>query len=467
MIIRATKRGQSLKNFIIQKFAQSPSRAPILGFLILIAIGAVLLSLPAASATGERTSLIDAVFTATSASCVTGLITLDTGSDFSLFGQLIILTLIQIGGIGIMSISTLFLLLAGMRAGFIGRLSLQDSFTHSGEYSPLRILKSIVVGTLSIEAFGALLMFGRFAADYPIGQAAYLSIFHSISAFCNAGFSLFPESLVNYRHDWIINMVISGLIITGGLGFLVMSELRHKMDFSRRSWERLSLHTKLVLSATAILLCVSTLFFLTVEWNNSLAGLPIAHKTLNAAFQAVTTRTAGFNTINLSELSDTSLFMTMVLMFVGACPGSTGGGIKITTVATLALMGVAALTGREHPQVFKRSISENSISKALSLSLLGLGLVCIGTILLSATEMGSTPHTETNGRFIELAFEMVSAFGTAGLSTGVTPTLSGAGKILITLMMFIGRLGPLSIAFAISRQKETTFRYAEEKIMIG
>ena len=434
---------------------------------MLISCGAALLSLPAASATGDKLSLTDALFTATSASCVTGLVTLDTGSDFSTFGQLVILSLIQIGGIGIMSVSTLFLLLAGMKAGFIERLSLQDSFTHSGEYSPLRILRSILVFTLSIEAIGALMMFSRFSHDYPAAQAAYLAIFHSVSAFCNAGFSLFSESLINYRNDLSINLVVSLLILTGGIGFLVMSELHHKLRFKRRGRERLSLHTKLVLSTSAILLCLSTLCFLTLEWNNSLAEVPYGQKALNAAFQAVTTRTAGFNTLQINELTNASLFLTMILMFIGACPGSTGGGVKVTTIATLVLTGTAALKGRDLPHIFKRSISRESVSKALSLTLVSLVLVSICPIVLTATELGSTPHTQASGKFIELAFESASAFGTVGLSTGITPELSQAGKIVITFVMFIGRLGPLSIAFAISRRKEISFRYAEEKIMIG
>lgn len=466
-MIALTKRFQRLRNFTLQKFIQSPSRATVLGFLLLISVGSILLSLPAASASGKAIPLIDAIFTATSASCVTGLITLDTGRDFSTFGQLVILTLIQIGGIGIMSFSTLLVLLTGMKAGFIGRVSLQDSFTHSGEYSPRHILKSIVIFTVYIESLGAFLMYSRFAQDYPPSQAAYISIFHSISAFCNAGFSLFSQSLVNYQNDWGLNMVFSFLIITGGIGFLVMSELHHNLRLRRRSWERLSLHSKLVLSATGILLLTSTLLFMLFEWNNSLAELPAGLKPLSAAFQAITTRTAGFNTINIDKLTNASLFLSMILMFIGACPGSTGGGVKITTMATLALMGIAALRGRDRPQVFKRTIAERSVNKALSLTLVGLVIISTCTIALTATELGSQSHTESSGRFLELAFETVSAFGTVGLSTGLTPTLSPAGKGILTLMMFIGRLGPLSIAFAISRQREKLFHYAEESIMIG
>ncbi len=455
------------RNWIIRKFIESPSRAPVLGFLILIILGASLLMLPISSATENPISMINAVFTATSACCVTGLTTLDTATDFSTFGQLVILTLIQIGGIGIMSLSTLFILIAGGRAGFIGRLSLQDSFTHSSEYSPLNILKSITKYTFIIEGIGALALLIRFGQEFSISKAIYLSVFHSVSAFCNAGFALFSNNLMNYSNDWLVNFVIGFLIITGGLGFLVMAELQLKQKYKRRAWERLSLHSKLVLSSTAILLLTGSALFLLLEWNNTLSGLSIFDKVINSSFQSITCRTAGFNTLPIGELTNSSLFLSIILMFIGAAPGSTGGGIKVTTFSTLILMGSAALRGKDSPQTFKRTIAEQSVQKALSLVIVSLGIIALCTIILTVTELGSKPHSETDGKFIEIAFETVSAFGTAGLSTGITPNLSNSGKIAITIMMFIGRLGPLSIAFALSHKKKKLYRYAEESIMIG
>ena len=438
-----------------------------MGFILLIGIGSFLLTLPISSSSENSISAINAIFTATSASCVTGLATLDTANDFSTFGQLVILLLIQIGGIGIMSLSTLFLLIAGGRTGFIGRLSLQDSFTHSGEYSPMRILKSIVKFTLAIEGIGAAILFFRFNQDFDVNTALYFSVFHSVSAFCNAGFALFSDSLVSYQDDKIVNFVIGFLIVTGGLGFLIMSELQMKRKFKRRAWERLSLHSKLVLTSTGILILSGTGLFLLLEWNNTLAGLSLIDKITSVSFQSVTCRTAGFNTLQIGELTNSSLFLSMVLMFIGAAPGSTGGGIKVTTFSTLIIMGCASLCGKENPQVFKRTIADQSVQKSLSLVIVSLSIISLCTIILTATELGSVPHSESEGKFIELAFEAVSAFGTVGLSTGITPNLTNVGKVAITIMMFIGRLGPLSIAFALSRKKEKLFRYAEETIMIG
>lgn len=452
---------------IVTVFSKAPARAPVLGFLLLILIGTVLLSFPAASADGQRIPLTDALFTATSASCVTGLITLDTGSDFSLYGQLIILLLLQIGGIGIMSISTLFLFMAGMRTGLVGRLSMTDAYTHSGEYNVRSILKSVLLFTASIELAGSALLFTRFARDFPPLRALYLSVFHSVSAFCNAGFSLFSTSLMQYRSDPWINLTVTALIISGGIGFLVLSELHRKFRFRRRDWDKLSLHTKLAVSVTCLLLLISTAALLLTEQNNLLAGTTSAERIQTAFFQAVTARTAGFNTVDIGNLANNSLFIMMILMFVGACPGSCGGGVKVTTVATLFLLGRASIRGEEHPRIFNRTIAENSVKKATSLILVSLVIIFIGTLILNSTEIGATPHRASGGKFIELAFECVSAFGTVGLSTGVTPLLSQTGKLLITLLMFIGRLGPLSVAFAISRTREARFRYAEETIMIG
>ena len=450
---------------VTRRFMQAPMRAPIFGFLLLIALGTLLLSLPISSASTKQLPFIDALFTATSASCVTGLATLDTGADFSGFGQWVILFLIQVGGLGIMAVSTLFILFV-RRSGMLGRATLKDLYTHRGDYDVRHILRSVFFFTVTIEGAGALVLTARFMREYSTLVALKLGIFHSISAFCNAGFSLFSSSLVNYSTDLIVNITICILVITGGLGFLVLAEL-NSFKWTKRSWNRLSLHTKLTVCTTAILLTLGTLTFFLLERHNAFAHLPTSRQWLAAFFQSVTARTAGFNTVDMSQLRTDSLFATMILMFIGAGAGSTGGGIKVTTIATLFLSGWAALNGRNLPQIFRRTISASSVNKALSLTLVSLVIAIAGSLLLNSTESGVIAQADSNGEFLATSFEAVSALATVGLSTGLTPHLTHAGKTLIILLMFIGRLGPLSIAFAISRQHESTIRYAEENVMIG
>lgn len=445
---------------------QSPARLSIFGFGILIGLGTGLLMLPEASNTG-RLAFIDALFTATSASCVTGLVVVDTGSAFTRFGQLVILVLIQFGGLGIMTISTVALMAAGRKPGLTGRFVIQDTYTHSGERKVTTIVKDVVLFTMVIELIGAVFLFFRFYGRKGAGEALYSAVFHSVSAFCNAGFALFSDSFSAYRQDWIVNFTICFLIITGGIGFLVLSEVRRSFPRNRRTWSRLSLHTRLVISATVILLSVSTLLLAAMEWKNTLAGLPIPGRFLAAFFQAVSARTAGFNTLPVGDMANESLFFLCLLMFIGASPGSCGGGIKTTTLASLSLLGIARLKGLARPQVFYRSISQASMGKAISVAMLGTLVVVTGTLLILVTELGETSHTLSRGMFLDYLFETMSAFGTVGLSTGVTSTLSATGRLVITAVMFVGRLGPLVIAVAVSRQVAARHYYAEENIIIG
>ena len=445
---------------------KSPARFSVVAFLILILVGTLLLSLPISS-TGKRIGLINALFTSTSASCVTGLVVLDTGKDFSRFGQGIILLLIQVGGLGIMTLSTLFLLMAGRRPSLAGRFVIKDALTDGKERSLPSLLRDVLLFTGIMEGIGAALMFTRFLPGRNVLQAAYLAIFHSVSAFCNAGFSTFPDSFIAYQGDWTLNLTVCFLIISGGIGFLVLSELKRKRPFRRRSWARLSLHSKIVLSTTAILLLGGTMLILGMEWHDTLKGLSLPDRFLAAFFQSVTARTAGFNTLPIGALANETLFLILLLMFIGASPGSCGGGIKTTSFASLLVLGISRLLGKENPQVFRRTIPADSTGKAISIVMVGTVIVVAATMALLVSELGEVSHTMSRGKFFELLFEVVSAFGTVGLSTGVTGGLSVAGKVILTTVMFVGRLGPLVIAMAVSRPSAPRYTYAEENIMVG
>jgi trk system potassium uptake protein TrkH len=288
-----------------------------------------------------------------------------------------------------------------------------------------------------------------------------------VSAFCNAGFSLFAESFVPYQGDLMLNLVLGFLIISGGIGFLVLSELKRHFPVNHRTWSRLSLHSKMVLAVTFALLISGTLLILGTEWHNTLAPLSWPGRVLAGFFQAVTARTAGFNTLSIGDLANETLFLLILLMFIGASPGSCGGGVKTTTLGSLIALGLSRLRGYDVPQVFYRTISQESVGRAISIVILSMAVVTAGTMVLLATELGDIAHPQSRGKFLELLFEVVSAFGTVGLSTGVTPGLSTAGKLVITMIMFLGRLGPLVIAVAVSRTRSSRYHYAEEAVMVG
>ncbi|MGE0082988.1 MAG: TrkH family potassium uptake protein [Desulfococcaceae bacterium] len=447
-------------------FLEFPARISIGGFILLISIGTFLLMLPISSA-GVRMGFTDAMFTAASAACVTGLAVADTGTFFSPFGQTVILILIQAGGLGIMTLSTLILLIAGKRPGMTDRLVIQDTFTHRKEQGAAEIIRDVMVFALIPELIGVIILFFCFLPGNSAGRAVWLSVFHSVSAFCNAGFSLFSDSLVQYREDWMINLTVCFLIITGGIGFLVLSELRRLVPFKKDTWHQLSLHSKLALSTTAVLLAVSTLLILMMEWRNTLAPLSVPGRFLSAFFQAVSARTAGFNSLPVEALADETLFLVIMLMFIGACPGSCAGGVKTTTFSTLVLLGFSRIRGYDYPQIFRRTIPVSAVWKAVSLVILSMMLISGAVMLLMITELGDISHLKSKGKFLEYLFEVVSAFGTVGLSTGVTGGLSVPGKLIITVLMFVGRLGPLVIGIAISRKRVSLYHHAEEDIMIG
>ncbi len=450
-----------------RKSRSHPARAIIFSFMGAILVGWILLSLPQAS-NGPPLSVVDSLFTATSATCVTGLIVVDTGARFTTFGQVVILTLIQLGGLGIMTFSALFLIFMGGRFSLKHRLLMQESFSQYPMKDIFHLVRLVVSFTLLIEFLGALFLYGKFIRFFPPLQASYYAVFHSISAFCNAGFSLYETSFFAFQNDLLVNIVITTLIIIGGIGFFVLADLNLVERIVRLRKPRLSLHTKTVFVVTGVLILLGTVLVLTLEWHNTLSGKPLGVKLLAAYFQSVTARTAGFNTLFTGQLTNATLFVLILLMFVGASPGSTGGGIKTSTFGILIALLVSRIRGRRNVELFGRTVPLGIVAKAVSVVSLALFTVIVFTLVLSVAEGGLVSPQLKRGQFLEFLFEITSAFGTVGLSTGVTATLSSLGKILVAITIFIGRLGPLSLALAVGQRViRRGYEYPEENIMVG
>jgi len=437
-----------------------PAQTFMLSFFVVIVLGTFLLMLPRSVAPGHTLSWLDALFTATSATCVTGLIVVDTGSHFSLLGQLIILTLIQIGGLGIMTISSFFALFFGRGMAIKERIMLQEMLNVERLDAITRLLKGVILITFLMESLGALLLFFSWnLPQWDFSQRLYHSIFHSISAFCNAGFSLNSDSLMSFNTNYSVVLTIAMLIIVGGLGFVVMIDLTRGKIFeypTRRRVRKFSVHTRLVLIVTSVLLIAGTILFLIIE---PFSGNWL-FKTVNAFFCSVTARTAGFNTVDIGQLTTSSALLLMLLMFIGASPGSTGGGIKTTTLGILIASFISIIRGKNRIELFKRSISFTILNRALVVFAFAISFIMFSTFLLSLTEKAS---------FINLLFEEISAFGTVGLSRGITACLSSWGKIVIIVSMFVGRVGVLTLAFAITTPREhLRVEYPEERnVMVG
>lgn len=436
----------------------------VISFAALIAGGTVLLLLPFSTQSGFISPL-DALFTATSAACVTGLIVVDTGSYFTPIGQGIILALVQLGALGIITFSSFFAILLGKKMPLKQREVVRKTHYSLDPGSFLKLLKRIVTFTFTIEGVGALLLFILWRNDFDTGTAIWQSVFHAISAFCNAGFSLFHNSLIDYQTDLAVNFVFISLILIGGIGFLVIYDVERMLLFR----ENLSLHSRVVLITTGLLLLLGTVGFFLFESANVLRSFSAGESFLIALFQSVTARTAGFNTIDFGLLTNSTLVMTILLMFVGGSPGSTAGGIKTTTFALLTLMAYNRFRGHSGTHIFHRTIPERVLGEVVSIVLVSLGVVALLNFTLQWTEIGSVPHTQAAGRFIQMNFESVSAFGTVGLSTGITSDLSTLGKLQIILLMFVGRVGPLATAVAISRRhfERIEVEYYRENVMVG
>jgi len=440
------------------KNATSSSLMLIYGFAAIIALGTVLLILPVSSKTGQFTSLINAFFTATSAVCVTGLVVADTASHWSFWGQIVILALIQIGGFGFMTSATLFLLAFGRRIGLKEKMLIGESMGIARLGGLVKIVGLMAMFTVVLEIIGAAGFYLHFSNENPMGTSVLLSIFQSVSSFNNAGFDLSGnfQSLSNYQNDPLILLMTAALIILGGISFFVVADL-----IKTRNLSRLSLDSKLVLSTTAWLLVVGMLVILLTEFNNNetLGNLSLPLKILNSFFLSVSARTAGFSTISMNHLANYTLFFMMLLMFIGGASGSTAGGIKVNNFSMLGATIWSTIRGREYPGAFGREFAIQQIHRALAVAFLSLGFVSVIVFLLTITE---------GFRFIDLLFETVSAFGTVGLSTNITTSLSMWGRLIIILTMFVGRLGPLTLMLAlVQRQKATDYRYPRETVRIG
>lgn len=442
--------------------AISPTRIIALAFVGIILLGALLLMLPAASRSGVSCGFRPALFTATSATCVTGLVLYDTWSQWSGFGQVVIISLIEIGGLGFMSAASVVLFLFRRKVGLRQRMVMAQALSLNDMESVVRIQKVVLFGSLGIEALGAVILMLRFLPEYGWSRAVRWGVFHSISAFCNAGFDILGcmepgSSLAVFNYDPVVILTLSALVIVGGLGFLVWNEL-----IVYPSARKFSVYTKLVLATTGVLLLAGTVCFAVLEWNNpnTLGGMPLGQKLLNAFFQSVTVRTAGFAAVDQALLTDGGKAVSMALMFVGGSSGSTAGGVKTVTVVVMFLFLWTRARGGETVTVFKRSIPQKSVLDAMTISSIVVGLALFGAIFICATS--PVP-------FVDAAFESVSALATVGLTAGTTSLLSVPAQLLIILYMYFGRVGVLTISlgFLMGNQAEERFHYAQTNLLIG
>lgn len=440
-------------------FKMDPAKIVVGSFLAVIILGTFLLTLPVATVDGRGLSVVNAIFTATSATCVTGLIVVDTGRFFTLFGQLVILALIQVGGLGVMTFSTFFLGILGRRLSLRGKIVVQDALNYYEMSSLLELVKYILIFTFVLESLGTLLLSFAFCPREGM-RGVYTAFFHAISAFCNAGFSLFSDSLMGYRGNLVVNFTVMGLIVLGGIGFPVLLDLYNRFFRFRDRSHKLKFQTKLVLKVTAFLVVLGALCIFFFEAFNLLAGLPWKEKILASLFQSVTPRTAGFNTLDIGAMREVTLFFIMLLMFIGASPGGTGGGIKTTTAVIVFFTIRSIIREEKEVNIMGRTVPGQIVSKAFAVFFLSLALLVFSILFLLLFQ----PKMP----LIRLAFEAVSAFGTVGLSTGVTPALSVPSKLLLSVVMLAGRVGPLTLVLAMAhRETPPDIKYPEAQVMVG
>lgn len=434
-----------------------------LGFLVLILLGTVLLALPVSSADGKGIGFADSLFTAASAVCVTGLVAVDTGTAFSFFGQAVLLVLIQVGGLGFMAFATTIMVALGRKISIRGRMLIRESMNSDSLSDLGRLAWQYLLLALGIELIGMAVLSIRFVPLFGWKKGLWMALFHAVSAFCNAGFDLFGNysSLTAFSWDPLVLLTVAALIILGGLGFAVILET---LNF-RQGFRNLSLHTRTVLVTTAGLIVIGTVFYRIAEGANpeTLGGRGEGEKALNAFFQSVTMRTAGFNSFDLSRFRDGSKLFSSILMMIGASPASTGGGIKTTTFAALVLLMMSVVRGESEVNIARRRLSADLTRRALAVFILFLATLVTGTLAISFIEGGRFP-------LADILFEASSAMGTVGVSAVGTPALRPASRFVLLPMMFLGRIGPLTLAFALAKRQGRTkaaFRYPEERIMIG
>lgn len=435
----------------------NPPQVLALGFLSLILIGSILLNLPIASSSGSSIGYVNSLFTSASAVCVTGLTVLNTAKDFTPFGQVIIITLIQFGGLGIMTLATVGYIIMGKKISFKERLMIKEQLNTESIQGIVKLTKKVIGYTFFLELMGSLLLSLRFVPMFGFEKGLAFSIFHAISAYCNAGFDIFGDSLIIFQNDYYVLLILSLLIILGGLGFTVYADL-----LAKDKLRKLTLHSKVVLIMTGSLLIIGTLSFLLFEGTNpgTLGSMNFPSRLANSFFQSVSPRTAGFYSVDMSKIRETTIFSTIMLMFIGGSPGSTAGGIKTTTFACLLLTTISVVKGEEDVNCLNRRLPFETIKRAVSIFLIGLAIVFSTAIILTITD--------SSLKFINLLFESTSAFGTVGLTTGITDKLSTLGRLVITLTMYIGRVGPLTMAYAFARRNmKRDYRNAPGNLMVG
>ena len=431
------------------------------GFAAIILVGSLLLTLPVASATNERVGWFDALFTSTSAVCVTGLVAVDTGAAYSRFGHVVLLVLIQVGGLGFMTFATLILRMLGKQLTLKERMIVRESINEERMGGLTGMVRWIALSTFMIEFAGAVMLSIRMIPLYGFGDGIFYSIFHAVSAFCNAGFDLFGNyaSLMTFGNDVLVNLTVMALVVLGGLGFAVLDDLRTQKSFSG-----MRLHTKIVLSSYGALTLIGFVFVLLTEWNNpaTLGSMLIGEKMMAAMFQSVTLRTAGFCTFDQAGMLPATKLVGCLVMLIGAAPASTGGGVKVTTFAVAVLLVRMVARGDREINVFHRRLERSLVQRAMAILMIAAGIVMIDTIAISLLQ----PEVD----IMDIAYECASAMGTVGISAAGTPNFKLASKILILITMYLGRIGPLTMALLLARRQassEERFRYPEGRIMIG
>ncbi|EFM25353.1 potassium uptake protein, TrkH family [Peptoniphilus duerdenii ATCC BAA-1640] len=448
------------KNIMTKIYERIVKNVPLflgMSFLIVILIGATLLSLPIASVDGNSVGFVNSFFTASSATAVTGLVVANTATQWTMFGKVVIITLIQIGGLGTITLFSIATVLLGKKVSLQQRLLVKEQLNITSMSGIVKWVIYVTKITFLIEFTGALLLSFSLIPKYGFITGVWYSIFHAISAFCNAGFDLFGDSIVSYSGDIYINMIICGLVIMGGLGFLVYMDI-----YNSRNFRNLKMHSKVVISVSALLLIIGTVATLLIEYNNSLSigDFGFGHKVLASFFQSTVTRTAGFNSIDIGQVHDATAIIYILLMFIGGSPASTAGGLKTTTFAVMIFSTIGMVRGEHDIVIFNRKIDKEVILRALAIT-----IVCISLVITVTMAVAIIEHDRFE--FLDILFESVSAFGTVGMTRGITPHLSDISKIILGFTMFIGRVGPTTIAVGLMKTKPSSIKYASGKILVG
>lgn len=449
---------EDLEMQIKNKKILSPSKILLLSFVSIILLGTFFLSLPISYLENTEHSVLTAFFTSTSAVCVTGLSVIDISKTYTYFGKTVILILIQLGGLGIMTFSSILMLLIGKKITYEEKKILKEDLNSESLSGIIKFIRRLIAIVISIELIGAFFLFLSFRKELPILKAIYFSIFHSVSAFCNAGFSLFTDSLESFTGSYLVNITISTLIVLGGIGFAVINSY---LFFFKTKKKKLNLTSKLAIRVSLVLILAGTIVFFAIEYNNinSIGDFNFSEKILVSLFQSITTRTAGFNTVDIGSLRPASIFMFIILMFIGASPGSTGGGLKTTTFGVLFFYTFGMVRGQKDINISNRRISWQILNRSIAILIISILYIITTIMLILSIE---------KIYFLEVIFEVVSAFGTVGLSMGITSSLSVFSRLIIILTMLIGRVGPLTFALAIGEKyKKSNIRYPKENILVG